>query len=175
MRINEISSPMGNFATEKNNANFKGAYLITGTNKEVNKAAKCLNHAKQDYTGISYRTFGSDPLSDKLTSYLFVTTGKDVEVYNNFIKNEEALKQITYKSREFLLDVSDFEDELSVQDFNSYEEFENHQRMSEGLNILQMISKKCKFSKPIHSISAKRMLGAAKEGKFDFKEGKIQR
>ncbi len=168
MRINGISGPA---ACPR--LNFKGAYLLSGTNTDINKAAKYLNHAKQDYTNISYRKFGTETYSAKLTSYLFVTTGKDVDVYNNFIQNEKRLEQIGKKGKEYLLDNSGYEDELSRKDFETFEEYEEHQRMSEGLNILKIISEKCNFSSPIHHISAKRALTAMNEKKFDFKEGKI--
>ncbi len=154
MRINGIAN---------NNANFKGAYVISGTNAEVNRAKKGL---RKSNVRMHYEIIGNTPHSDTLPAYLLVTTGKDIKTYLDFAKTAERLYDENAKM---------FSDELTENHFETIKEYESHRYMSIAFNILEVLASKCNFSKPLHNISAKRVTEAIKNDKFDYEEGRIKK
>ena len=150
-----------NGTTER--TNFKGAYIITGTKAEINKATKSLRKAN---VRLKTNLIGCDPYGDNLPAYLLVTTGKDIEKYRTFSKTAEKLYEANALSDP---------PKLREKDFESYREFEMHSYMSEALNIIEVLAKKCNFSSPLHHLSARKTIEAIKDGTFDYAEGRIKK
>lgn len=159
MNINKISSPA-----------FKGAYIVGGMGDNAKVAYDKLKEiSNKSKTEMKVDEIALGYINDAIPAYFIVTTGNDVEVYNDFVKDFDVYYDIA--SAEF------------PDDYIQHDYFDSDERRADAIarnevNIcIEAINRFCKFgdTESPKLIAAKNVLDAIKKNTFDYINGKTDK
>jgi len=142
---------------------FKGAYVIRGTNEEVNEFNECFyeNMKSKGHRG-KFRLYYYGPRisPDQPQCDLFVATDKDRDTLSDFLLEERKAEKRDLKEREHP------PEDVKSREFD-YWYFKETDKTLRNLRR--------KFGSPIHIISAASALRAIEKDTFNFTTGEIER
>lgn len=148
--------------------NFKGAYIINGKGKDVKTVReelealqKCHPKEKMQIDNVGYGY-----LENEVPAYLLVTTGNDVEIYNDYVKNHHN----EYRRISEL----EFPEYAGPNDFSDAIDYIEYFLKHEAVIDINAIQQGCRFKEDLGIFSALKILKAIKENNFDHINGKLR-